>query len=194
MTDFWNQKEPGFLYEIYGRNATLHDNFQRWIWHKPFDTVLEVGCGVGIYAELLKDKGKAYTGIDIHEKLIEWLNREYFADFYLGDFLTTPIKGTFDMVFSHNTIEHVPSPNAFLEKMIQLSDKYIYLAAHTGLYRTLRHHKVVKTKEEYYLNKISVLKCQTMLEDAGFQVTVDYFKYHGKYSPGLIIKAVKNQD
>lgn len=192
MSDFWNQKEPGFLYEIYGRNAVLHHNFQKWLWHKPFDSILEIGCGVGIYAEIFKEKD--YTGVDVHAKLIKWLDETYNGTFHKAQFPKFDYSKKYDLVFSHNTIEHSEFPNEFLKKMILLCDKYLYLGVHTGLHRTLRNHKVKMKKEGYFENKIAVIKFQTILEDAGFQVTVDYFKYHGKYSPGLIIKAVKNKN
>ncbi|PCI61484.1 MAG: hypothetical protein COB34_01265, partial [Methylophilaceae bacterium] len=56
---------------------------------KDIRTVLEVGCGTGVYPikhkELFQDK--SYTGIDISKENIEYCKKKSKFDFECGDFI-----------------------------------------------------------------------------------------------------------
>lgn len=71
--------------------------------------VLEMGCGEGIGAPILRECAKSYTGIDYDEPQIETA-RQIFPDtdytFLAGDFFDKKI-GDFDTVVSLDVIEHI---------------------------------------------------------------------------------------
>lgn len=71
-----------------------------------FKTVLDIGSGAGEHARLLRHLGKTVTTID--------LNRD--ADI-MGDYATTPIDDTFDVVWCSHVLEHQRNVGSFLEKL-----------------------------------------------------------------------------
>jgi len=190
ISNFWNQKSSPFFYEIFGRNASLHANFIRWTYGKKFNTVLEIGCGCGVYADILKEK--QYHAIDVHENNVKYLDNMYRdAIYYLGDFMEFDFKDdAFELVFAHNVIEHINDPNFFLEKMIALSTQYIYLGIYTGVHRLIDDHEVT-WKEDHFENKISVKQVEKILQKYHLKYTINSYRYLGEFSPGLIIRGEK---
>ena len=188
--EFWNQKTSPFLYEIFGRNASLHANFIRWTYGKKFNTVLEIGCGCGVYADILKEK--LYSAIDIHEENINYLDKMYpDALYHVGNFMEYDFKiDTFELVFAHNVMEHMNDPSMFLEKMIRLSTKYIYIGVYTGIHNDIKEHKII-FKDGYYENNISTYQVERILDHNKLKYTLHSYKYLGEHSPGLVIKAEK---
>lgn len=70
--------------------------------------VLDIGCGPGIYLELLKHKYELH-GIDVSEQMTarakELLPR---GTFYTGNFLNLHFATTFNLIYSISVIEYVP--------------------------------------------------------------------------------------
>lgn len=71
-----------------------------------FDTVLDVGSGAGQHSRLFRHLGKRATTIDLHRD----------ADI-VGDYATTPVEGTFDVVWCSHVLEHQRDVGSFLEKL-----------------------------------------------------------------------------
>jgi len=186
---YWESKDAKFFYEIYGFCATMHTNFQMWVSRKKIDTMFDVGCGAGIYAEIYRDR--LYHASDVNEDAMRFLAKTYPDDvFYLGDFMHNQVNRTFDLVFALNVLEHVADPDRFLKKMIKLTEDYIYLAFHTGKHQFKEHHLNIQ-KEGYFKSKLSFPKIEKILLDNDFKLTINYYSYLGSDSPGLIIKGTK---
>jgi len=81
-------------------------------------SILELGCGTAHLCPRVLEKGCTYTGLDFGDKLLKG-NRERHptASFYR---LAEQPSGTFDVVASLYTIEHVVDPIAYLERMWDL--------------------------------------------------------------------------
>lgn len=67
-----------------------------------FGRLLDLGCGPGIYAELLDGKGYKVTGMDISEKSIEYAKKEakkkgLDIEYCIGDYIQEPIQGEYDL-------------------------------------------------------------------------------------------------
>ena len=83
--------------------------------------VLDVGCGGGILAESLADRGATVTGIDLSEKalgvaklhLLESGNK---VDYRMisAEELATQTPGAFDVVTCMEMLEHVPDPTSVI--------------------------------------------------------------------------------
>jgi len=75
---------------------------------KPGSKLLDIGCGPGIYMELLKDNYQV-TGIDVSEDMLlaasGLLPKN---EFYKGNFLNTSFKEKFDAIYSISVLEYVP--------------------------------------------------------------------------------------
>ena len=83
-------------------------------------SVLDVGCGSGQLAALLRDRGlKTYCGVDFSEARIEWARKTCPQfDFVLGDVFETDVFETFeyDTVICTEFLEHVERDLDALER------------------------------------------------------------------------------
>src|SRR5439155_5574608 len=80
--------------------------------------VLDIACGVGYGARMLRDAGARVTGVDINPELVRYATETYAAEglvFQMGDVCRCHFKGEFDLVTSFETIEHVPDYRAALQ-------------------------------------------------------------------------------
>ena len=86
--------------------------------------VLDAACGAGYSAPMFLDAGaRSYLGLDINEEAVESAKRKYRThdaiSFLVEDackFRHVP-EQAFDLAVSFETIEHVPSAEAFLENI-----------------------------------------------------------------------------
>jgi SAM-dependent methyltransferase len=84
------------------------------------ERVLDIGCGVGVYTKMVKEKypNTEVWGVDISDKAIEDNKLEspdikYFQG-YIGDLDFLP-KEYFDTVFTGETLEHLDEPVALIK-------------------------------------------------------------------------------
>jgi SAM-dependent methyltransferase len=95
-------------------------------------TLLEVGCAYGFFLDLVRDRLQA-TGIDITEDGVRHARETLGLDAILGDLLTHDFGGRrFDVACLWDTIEHLPRPDLFLEKIAALTEPGALLAVTTG--------------------------------------------------------------
>jgi len=80
--------------------------------------ILEVGCAGGIWTEFFLEEGALVTCVDVSKNILE-ANRANHpeASFVLGDAATVQLKGTFDLVFAKDVIEHIAADEVFLRNM-----------------------------------------------------------------------------
>ena len=101
---------------------------------KKVKSVLEIACGPGIDLDFLeKEYGEkfpfSYTGLDYTPKFIESLKEKYPQhNFVEADAMDIPFEdGTFDVVYTRHSLEHVSSPHTELDEMFRLAKKYIII-------------------------------------------------------------------
>ena len=90
-------------------------------------TVLDVGCGGGILAESMADKGASVTGIDLGDKalqvaklhLLESGRQVEYRKVAVED-LAAEQPGRFDVVTCMEMLEHVPNPASTVRACAQL--------------------------------------------------------------------------
>ncbi len=74
-----------------------------------FETVLDIGSGAGEHARFLRLFGKKVSTCNLFPP----------AD-WIGDFLTAPIEGSFDLIWCSHALEHQRNPGLFLDKIYRL--------------------------------------------------------------------------
>ncbi|MBE7434288.1 MAG: class I SAM-dependent methyltransferase [Anaerolineales bacterium] len=81
--------------------------------------VLENGCGVGMYVEKMTELSADVTGLefDFERAREAHVNSEGIVN-AAGEFLPLP-SGTFDLILSHEVIEHVQDDRAAIREMIR---------------------------------------------------------------------------
>ncbi|KAB8317534.1 methyltransferase domain-containing protein [Tolypothrix campylonemoides VB511288] len=124
--DMWHEQVHGSENPL---NIKLED------WHKNSLTlspplqglkILEVGCGVGDFAIYLSDKGADVTAVDFSPKAIELArtkaeSQNKQVDFQLADAQALPFEdNSFDLIFSCECLEHVPTPQLALNQMYRV--------------------------------------------------------------------------
>lgn len=82
--------------------------------------VLENGCGVGMYVEKMTELGANVTGLeyDFERARDAKVNSEKIVN-AAGEFLPLP-SGTFDLVLSHEVIEHVQDDQLAIREMVRV--------------------------------------------------------------------------
>jgi 2-polyprenyl-3-methyl-5-hydroxy-6-metoxy-1,4-benzoquinol methylase len=108
------------LYDTRRRMEVLIDQFL------PGDSlkgknVLEVGTGLGYFAERLVGRGAALTVVDLGPKLVENVRKRLNCQGYCADALSlTEVfrPASFDVVLSSECIEHTPDPAKAVAEML----------------------------------------------------------------------------
>lgn len=105
----------------YNKIATEFSSSRSYMWPdiamalekmdlKKCDKVLDIGCGNGRIAPLVKKSGASYTGVDISDKLIE-IAKETYPDekFKVANMTSLPFPDkSFDAVISIAALHHLP--------------------------------------------------------------------------------------
>lgn len=90
-------KELGFLIEF--------------LAPKPGKRILDIGCGLGRFENIIAEQGAEVTGIDISEYAIEQAKKRYRNDkqihFVCTNALQMDYENYFDSVFCYHFIEHI---------------------------------------------------------------------------------------
>lgn len=115
--------------ELYtSREVRFHDgNKDLWLKNigvKPRMKVLEIGCGAGLFCHRLKQYAPdiSVTGLDFDKNHIAFARKKaeelgVDCQFAEGDIACLPFSDeSFDLVFSHTVVEHVPPETFYREQ------------------------------------------------------------------------------
>lgn len=96
--------------------------------------VLDAGCGVGYGTSYLAEKAAHVTGIDVDPRSLAYAEHRYAAanvDFRQMDLATLTFpSGSFDVVVSFETLEHVPEPESAVREAARvLREGGVYIAS-----------------------------------------------------------------
>ena len=115
--DDWKKANFEWYEKIHDENSSLHDSFMKYFDSKKnsIKTVLEVGCGAGVYPIKYKKKfeGLQYTGVDFSPTNIEYCEKQSKFNFIAGDFIKMDVNQQYDLVYSHAVIDHVHDIDVF---------------------------------------------------------------------------------
>jgi SAM-dependent methyltransferase len=112
-----------YVPELHRGSLIAADHHARYEWVAPLAAgkdVLDAGCGVGWGSARLADAGaRSVVGVDLDELSLENARqRSDQATFVRGDLLSLPFEdGSFDLVVSFETIEHVQQPDRAIDEL-----------------------------------------------------------------------------
>lgn len=110
--------EPSYVWRA-GQQRRL-DMIARVAEERIHGAVLENGCGVGMYVEKLTGLGARVIGLEYDfERAVEARLRSKEIFNAAGEFIPLP-DSTFDLLLSHEVIEHVQDDRAAVQEMIRV--------------------------------------------------------------------------
>lgn len=169
--EHWKPERIKWYEDIHNSNHLLHDNFKKYLQEKnDIQTVLEVGCGAGVYP--IKNRNlfsnMTYTGIDFSEAAISYCKKHSDFEFICGDFIKMNITMQYDLVFSHAVVDHVYDIDTFIRNIVTATKKYAYINSYRGYFPTLQKHKTNWFENEgIYYNDLSIPQIKNTLLDCG---------------------------
>lgn len=86
---------------------------------RPGAKILDVGCGNGVFIEMMQSAGFEATGVDVSETIIGDL-RGRGLNAHSGDFLTMNLPMQFEFISMWDLVEHLTSPKAFISRACSL--------------------------------------------------------------------------
>ncbi|MEO8475339.1 MAG: class I SAM-dependent methyltransferase [Chryseolinea sp.] len=88
-----------------------YDHALNFLNVRPSDKVLDIGCGSGLFCNLVRATGASITGIDASEALIEEAKRRYQTiNFLVGEMEELPFPdGAFSIVSGFNSFQYAAS-------------------------------------------------------------------------------------
>jgi SAM-dependent methyltransferase len=159
--------------QIHNSNYLLNKDFQNFLQNKKdVKTVLEVGCGTGIFPIKHRNlfEGMSYTGIDISLDAIEYCKKNSNFTFLQGDFIKMELLEKYDLIYSHAVVDHVYDIDAFITKIAKNCKKYAYISSYRGYFATLTNHKMKWNDDDgCYYNDISPNQIKNCLLGIGLQ-------------------------
>ena len=164
-------KDNEWYNTIHDSNPLLHQNFIAYLKEKTdVKTVLEIGCGTGIYPIQMKElfAGMQYTGIDISQTSIDYCKKNSQYKFICGDFIKMNLEETYDLVYSHAVVDHVYDIDQFISKIAKTTKKYEYINSYRGYFPNLKEHKMRWDGHDgCYYNDISIMQTKQILLRSG---------------------------
>ena len=184
--DYWKKANFEWYKKIHDENSSLHDSFMKYFDNKKnsIKTVLEVGCGAGIYPIKYKKifEGLQYTGVDFSETNIEYCKKQSQFNFVAGDFIKMNVNQQYDLVYSHAVIDHVYDIDVFLCNLLRSCKKYAYINAYRGFFPDLEKHEMKwRDDDNCYYNKISIKQIQNIFLNNG--LTKNQFTIKAQKNP-----------
>ena len=156
--------EPSYVWRA-GQRRRL-DMIVRAAGDRLGGLVLENGCGVGMYVEKLTGLGSDVIGLEYDlERAAEARIRSYKIINAAGEFIPLP-SSTFDLILSHEVIEHVQDDRAAIREMIRVikpGGRIVIFCPNRGYpYET---HGIFWKGKYYFGNKLFVNYLPRVLRD-----------------------------
>ena len=168
----WKGAPDEWYKKIHDSNYLIHEDFIRYFNEikSEIKTVLEIGCGTGIYPVKNKQMFETfqYLGIDISQDAIDFCKKNSPYQFKCEDFIKKDSEEQFDLVFSHAVIDHVYDIDTFLKRIVNATKKYAFVNSYRGYFPDLKKHKMEwRDDQACYFNDLSITRIKQVLLDCG---------------------------
>lgn len=136
MRDFSNFE----LASVSVGTRTRKGYFTKYLKNKSFESILECGCGVGVYSKYLSSIGKKIVCFDISENLIENAKKSVKGpEFIKADIMNYDLDGEFDLIVAADVIEHTSNDEMALKSISKVlkKDGIILISVPSESYETV---------------------------------------------------------
>ena len=119
----FNQQAATYDKDIKGQHArSLYPYLLEKLFHIPFQSALDLGCGTGEMLKLIlqKDNHKDLCGIDLSEEMLAVAKSKLLeqVQLFLGDSESLPfLDNSFDVVYCNDSFHHYPAPQDVLREV-----------------------------------------------------------------------------
>lgn len=135
-----------------------------------FESILDVGCGEGMFTSLLKKKNNSVSGIDVSPTAIKKANTRFKdIDFFVGDIKTDVILKHYDLIVLKEILSYVENWRKTIKDLAKIS-KYLFVSLDlpeypSGFVKSFKELEDEITK--YYEIQVSV-----MIKTTGNQILI----------------------
>jgi len=89
----------------------------RIVHYIPGGRILDIGCGRGLFVNIMRKAGWSATGIEFNEETASYASAGYGLDVLSGDLTEHEFPdGCFDVISMYHVLEHVVNPQAMVEE------------------------------------------------------------------------------
>lgn len=136
--------------------------FLKFLHPMQGEKILDVGCGLGYFAELLGKAGAELTGIDADDKCIDYCKANIKGEFRLEDIRNLPYADNyFDKVLCTEVLEHVNKNEEVLNEIKRVIKPYgtivVSVPCSEGIFKAffknIGHNSVDGNSREYHWHK-----------------------------------------
>jgi SAM-dependent methyltransferase len=114
--DYWSHED-----ETLSMLNKIRDSILRTLGSGTGRTLLDVGCGPGLFLGLAQEAGFEVTGVELNPQLaLRAKARTNGAQIIVSDFIKLPTDRSFDVISMLDLIEHLPDPLAALRHARQM--------------------------------------------------------------------------
>jgi len=156
-----NKANP-FRYSI--GTIVRHDIIMDMLKLSPADTVLDVGCGLGYFTDLMAGIASESVGIDIDNKCVSWCRDNMRGNYRLVDLNDYPYPfkdNTFNKILCTEVLEHILDNGAVLDELYRIIKPggkiVISVPCREGMFgsywKNIGHSYVDSNSREYHHHK-----------------------------------------
>jgi len=126
------------------------------------DNILDVGCGLGYFTDLLNSDGATCTGIDLDERCIAYCQENMKGKYMVADVTRLPFPDNhFNKVLCTEVLEHIKENGVVLDEIVRVAKDRSTVVATTpcssgvfkGLFKRIGHGSVDDNSREYHHHK-----------------------------------------
>ncbi|MFA4819884.1 MAG: class I SAM-dependent methyltransferase [Candidatus Aenigmatarchaeota archaeon] len=138
------------------------------------DSVLEIGCGLGIWTRCVGGKCRDITAVDISKNMIQKAkkntNMRRDTKFVVSDFLSFKSKKKFDKIFAVRSFEYLDNIEDGLKKVREMlwpGGKFVIITKSKPCMWDFVYHERWK-RSGFKQNKVPFIKMRELLRSLGF--------------------------
>lgn len=203
-TEEFDKNYFGIFHKKYNHSELSY--YYRWFkgWIKILDyylplkkgndkNILEIGCSIGAFAKIFKERGFSVTAIDISEFIISKAKRlQDGINFKVLDIeKEADLKEKFDYIFAFEVVEHLKNPKKALKNMKKLLKKNGMLVFSTPLpsKRTLADPMHINVHESTFWMNLGKILGYNEISYKKVAFIPFLYRIHSIFSIGFSVKS-----